>query len=543
MNRKAKLWSWVMRGLGIGICALLASTSVRAAGTEEVAGSPPAGSAVELVKALWAAPVGRFVLPDSLPDWRELAAAARDWRPADSPERGVWIRDTLACRDGVSRHFFFRLPASYDPGKPAPLLLYLHGGVSREALPDLGDKDFPEGFLTQWATERGMIIVVPTAQLHATWWDEVGAEHLLRILRVLKSRLAVDHERVFVSGFSDGGSGSYFLAQFHPTDFAAFLPQCGHPGCDNWGEPKRQAYFVNLRNRPLYVLNNELDPLYPAARMHDYLLPAWEAGADLRFFSYPGYGHSPDYWEEERGRMGEFLDQRVRDPFIPCLTLEGADPLRCDWLEILEVETGGRFPGSWTDWNARTVNDRVMVGFQPDEAFQGKGYRVATVVADSTLPAARLGLLAGDVITGLGGRKVDGEESFRAAVRACKAGDSFTLEILREGRRLRLADHFNPPQFGWLHDRTRHSLRVEASYADNRFDLRASGPGRIALWLDPRLIDFGRELAVFLEGREILRRKLEPDGALMLRELDLNRDPTRLVLGRLEVDLGAARSW
>ncbi len=506
--------------------------------TDELA---PAARA--LVAELMAAPVGRFTLPEVLPEWREVAAAALAWRPAAAPERGVWIRDTLACLDGVSRHFFCRLPVGYDPQLPAPLLLDMHGGVSREKLPDLGDGDFPEGYLSQWATERGMILVVPTGQRGAAWWDETGARHVLHILRVLKSRLAVDHERVFVTGFSDGGSGSYFLAQFHPTDFAAFLPQCGHPGCDNWGEPKRQAYFVNLRNRPVYAINNEKDALYPAARIHGYLLPAWEAGADLRFHSYPDYGHRPDYWEAEQERMGAFLDRTSRDPLRSRLTLEGADPVRCDWLEILAVDSTGRFPGEWTDWNSRTVSDRVVLGFQPDESFQGKGYRVATVVADSTLPAARLGLRAGDVVTALGAHKVDSEQAFRAAVSQFKAGDPFTLELLREGRRLRLSDHFNPPQFGWLHDRTRPSLRVEASLADNRFDLRASGPGRVTLWLDPQVIDFSREVTVFLEGREILRHRLEPDARLLLEELDRQRDPTRLVAGRLEIDLEAARTW
>ncbi|MDP2360652.1 MAG: PDZ domain-containing protein [bacterium] len=490
-----------------------------------------------------AAPVGGCPLPEVLPDWREIRTAARAWRPAACPERGVWIRATLGCLDGGSRHFFFRLPADYSP--PAPLLLYLHGGVSREALPDTGDGDFPEGFLTQWATDRGMIVVVPTAQSRATWWDEVGARHLLDILRALKSRLAVDHERVFVTGFSDGGGCCWFLAQFQPTDFAAFLPKCGHPGCDNWGEPKRQAYFVNLRNRPVYAINNGQDGLYPVERIRQYLLPAWEAGADLRFISHPDLGHNPDYWEQvdERDRMGDLLDRTTRDPMRPRITLEGADPVRCDWLEILEVGAGGRFPGAWTDWNSRTVSDRVVVGFMPNNTYEGRGCRVSSVVDDPALPAAHIGLQAGDQITGLGDREVDSYDDFRAAIRSCQAGHPCQMEILREGKRIKLSDRLNPPQHGWLHDRGRPSLRVEASLADNRFDLRASDPGRIVLHLDPDRIDLGREVTVLLEGREILRRTVTPDAHLMLRELDLQRDPTRLMAGRLEVDLEAARTW
>lgn len=504
--------------------------------------APPDADAV--IAELMAAPVGRFETPAELPDWRELRRAALAWRPADSPPRDEWLRDTLTCLDGVVRPFHYRLPEAYDPATPAPLWLHLHGGVSRETLLDSGDDDWPEVFTARWATDRGLIVVVPSGQRGAAWWDEVGARELLGILRRLKSRLAVDPDRVYATGFSDGGSGCWFLAQFHPTDFAAFLPQCGHPGCDDWGQPPRQASFVNLRNRPVYAISNELDRLYPAERVQRWLLPAWEAGADLRWFSWPGYGHSPDYWEHESEpeRMGAFLDRTARDPLRSSLTLEGADPVRCDWLEIVAVGEG-RFPGEWTDWNARTVDDRVLVGFLADDGFAGEGCRVESVVEDPGTPASRAGLRAGDVLVGLGGRPVTSYAAFREAMRGFAAGDSFRLAVLRDGRRLELADRFNPPSHGWLHARGRPMLRVDASLSGNRFDLRASGPGTVALRLDPARIDFEREIEVFLDGREILRTRLEPDPRQLLEELDRDRDPARLCAGRLEIDLEAARSW
>lgn len=54
-----------------------------------VAADPRPASATDLTAGLMAAPVGGFTLPVALPDWRELATAAREWRPAASPERGV----------------------------------------------------------------------------------------------------------------------------------------------------------------------------------------------------------------------------------------------------------------------------------------------------------------------------------------------------------------------------------------------------------------------------------------------------------------------
>jgi len=68
-------------------------------------------------------------------------------------------------------------------------------------------------------------------------------------------------------------------------------------------------------------------------------------------------------------------------------------------------------------------------------------------------------------------------------------------------------------------------------------------PGRLALWLGPRLIDVEREVVVCLEGREILRTRVEPDARLLLEELDRSRDPSRLAVGRLEIDLEAVRTW
>jgi hypothetical protein len=504
-----------------------------------------AENSTALIKQLMQSSPGDFIIPETeLPAWDELQSAAQNWQPDSSPEVDVWHRDTIMCADTVSRPFHYRLPAEYKFETATPLVLYLHGGVSRAELPDSGgESDFPEGFMTRWASDAGYIIVVPSAQLGATWWDALGCEYLLEILRKLKSNLNVQDNRVYVTGFSDGGSGSWFLAQFYPTDFAAFLPQCGHPGCDNWGNPPRQAYFRNLVNRPLYAINNGKDALYPAAKIQEMLIPAWHAGADLQFYVYPEYPHSPDYWNEEKIRLGSFLSRTSRNPQPTRIILEAADPVICDWLEIEEISAGQQFPGKFDDYNSRTSNERVVVGFMPDPEYSGKACRVNSISKAGDYPAIRIGLMANDLIIGLGQDKIKSYADFREAIAKFKCDDEFDLTIKRNGKKLTLAGQFNSAQYGWLHDRSKPSMQLEAFLSANRYDLHASRAGKINLYIDPLLIDIEQSVSVYLDNHLIYDAKIDPDPKLMLQLLDQNRDPQRMYIQKIEIDLEKSHQW
>ena len=220
--------------------------------------------------------------------------------------RGIRTAKNM-CIDGFERPYYLYIPENYDHNKKTPLLVYLHGGVSRKDISEDDVKYFKDSPFIKIAEEQGYILLFPVGQYGATWWDSVGIANILRQIRVTKREYNIDDNRVFMTGFSDGGSASFLFAMSYPSYFAGFLPLNGHPGVGS-EVGKIQTYFVNLFNRPMYVINTDEDGLYPADEIHDMLELAYEAEADIFYRIYTGIGHEFDYAEEELPRMVSFME-------------------------------------------------------------------------------------------------------------------------------------------------------------------------------------------------------------------------------------------
>ena len=99
------------------------------------------------------------------------------------------------------------------------------------------------------------------------WWTDRQLDNLRTILDRVKRAYNVDENRVVLSGVSDGGTGTYYVAMQETTPFASFQPMNGSMmvlSNDQIGVDG-DLYPTNLRNKPLLVVNG---------------------GTGLRFFSF-----------------------------------------------------------------------------------------------------------------------------------------------------------------------------------------------------------------------------------------------------------------
>ncbi len=121
---------------------------------------------------------------------------------------GEWLRS-----NGVVRTYEIRIPDTYTQGQPTPVLLALHGN------PDTGTGFEARSGLTAAAMDAGFITVYPDG-LEGTWgYEDVLLVHDL-ILH-LADTLSVDTDRVYVTGFSAGGSMTHLIACALPDEVAA----------------------------------------------------------------------------------------------------------------------------------------------------------------------------------------------------------------------------------------------------------------------------------------------------------------------------------
>lgn len=216
--------------------------------------------------------------------------------------------------EGTRFPYAFLIPESYDAQRAYPVEFMLHGGVGRPEW-EPGDTLWRRGYDRLKQEDR--ITVVPAAWRDAFWWQASQADNVPELLRLLKQQYNVDDNRVSLTGVSDGGTGTYFFAFKQPTPWASFLPYIGHPGVlrnSNSGGGYR-LYFENLFNKPLYIVNGEVDRLYPADSVMPFIEVLADTGIQHTFRVIAEGGHNTNWLPEETPAIEAFKLANPRDPF------------------------------------------------------------------------------------------------------------------------------------------------------------------------------------------------------------------------------------
>ncbi len=120
--------------------------------------------------------------------------------------------------------YLLYLPKDYDAksGKTWPLMLFLHGAGERGANLNLVAVHGPP-MLAKNGTNFPFIVVAPQCPEGQRWEND----SLLRLLDHVMKQHAVDASRVYLTGLSMGGYGTWALALAQPEKFAAIAPICG----------------------------------------------------------------------------------------------------------------------------------------------------------------------------------------------------------------------------------------------------------------------------------------------------------------------------
>ena len=189
-------------------------------------------------------------------------------------------------------HYLLFTPRGYGDGQSKwPLLLFLHGlgecgddqldRVKVHGPPKLVEMrpDFPFVVVSpQCLPPPGGFRDVPTA------WKP---EPLIQLVDHVVANMRIDPARVYVTGLSMGGYGTWRLVAAHPARFAAALPICGG------GEPRAMADVA--RQVPIWAFHGALDPTVPLSASQEMVDAVRRAGGDVRFTVYPDVAH--DSWK------------------------------------------------------------------------------------------------------------------------------------------------------------------------------------------------------------------------------------------------------
>jgi len=182
----------------------------------------------------------------------------------------------------IQIQYLLYLPKEYDQQPSWPLLLFLHGAGERGDDLELVKKHGPPKLIA--AGQQFPCMVVSPQCPRNQWWEPV---HLLALLDELQRNYKVDADRIYVTGLSMGGFGTWELAGRAPQRFAAIAPICGG------GEPRRARQFAQL---PVWAFHGAKDTAVPVERSQAMIDALKENGGDPKFTIYPEAGH--DSWTE-----------------------------------------------------------------------------------------------------------------------------------------------------------------------------------------------------------------------------------------------------
>lgn len=426
------------------------------------------------------------------------------------------------------------IPDSYDPSRPWPVRVQLHGGVTRQD-PESGRRRrgqrLPPG--------DPQIVVEPFAWADSAWWHASQVDNVLALLDRVKRQYNVDESRIALTGTSDGGTGAYYLAMREPTIFSAMLPLIGHIGvlANPQTGAEGELFVSNLVNRPFYVVNGIGDPKYPAARIVPYLDALQTAGVSLVFRPQATGGHDTSWWGQERGLFERFVRDHPRTAHPALLSWETERTDRFNRIHWLVIDELGARPSDVALPETNTVTDR----FDPDFGLRGdarkeRGTRVVQVLPDTD--AARMGIKVGDRLLEIDGRPVADIAAIQAAFDA-NTGPGIAIVVERTGQRLEVRGPFppearrGPPRPIFAHRKP--SGRVDVVRKGNVFEARTRGVARFTLLLSPDVVDFSRPVTVSVNGTVVHEALVERDVRTLLTRAARDNDRTMLYGAALAV--------
>ncbi|HUJ96043.1 MAG TPA: prolyl oligopeptidase family serine peptidase [Terriglobales bacterium] len=221
---------------------------------------------------------------------------------ARNPETG-FLNRTISVGGETYRYQVF-IPANWNKRGKWPVILFLHGAGERGD-DGLLQTDVGIGHAIRQTVARfPFVVVMPQCRKEKTWTQpEMQAQALAALDRAMKE-FRGDPARVYLTGLSMGGFGTWDLAAKYPRRFAALVVVCGgitppkmYPQmggslvsdpriADPYGETARL-----IGSTPVWIFHGDADPAVPVEESRKMYAALQAAHGNVKYTEYPGVGH------------------------------------------------------------------------------------------------------------------------------------------------------------------------------------------------------------------------------------------------------------
>lgn len=228
------------------------------------------------------------------------SAVAEEARPALAPADIVARFEARTYTDAGGEKLGYRLfkPKNHDAAKKYPLVFFMHGagerGDNNIAQLKHGMKVFSSEELQ---AQHPCFIVAPQVPNNQKWsdvnWSELknalpsepsrSLRMAMEAIAGLQKEFSIDADRLYITGLSMGGYGTWDAISRWPDTFAAAVPVCG-------GGDENQA--AKLTRIPLWCFHGDQDGAVPVVRSRNMIAAIKAAGGEPKYTEYPGVGHN-----------------------------------------------------------------------------------------------------------------------------------------------------------------------------------------------------------------------------------------------------------
>jgi predicted peptidase len=204
---------------------------------------------------------------------------------ADEPSERGFINKVFKGKDGESKYVVF-VPHDYKGDKEYPIILFLHGAGERGEDGLIPVKQGIGSAIKFKDKEKTFpfFVVFPQCKTKGNWKaGGADADRALAMLDEVQKTYKIDTKRVYLTGLSMGGGGTWSLAAAYPERWAAIVPICGG------GDPESAE---KIKNIPCWCFVGDKDSPALVKGCRNMIESLKKAGGEPRYSEYPFVGHN-----------------------------------------------------------------------------------------------------------------------------------------------------------------------------------------------------------------------------------------------------------
>ncbi|HEU4388212.1 MAG TPA: prolyl oligopeptidase family serine peptidase [Blastocatellia bacterium] len=181
--------------------------------------------------------------------------------------------------DNTLQPYRIFVPAAYDGSKAYPLIIALHGmGGDENSYFDL----YGSGAFKKEADRRGYIVACPKGRNPASLYIGTAERDVIDVLDEVRHAYNIDPSRIYLTGHSMGGYGTWSVAMNHPDIFAALAPISGG------GSPPGMAKIARI---PQLVVHGDNDKTVPVSASRVMVEAGRKLNTEIKYIEIPGGDH------------------------------------------------------------------------------------------------------------------------------------------------------------------------------------------------------------------------------------------------------------